>query len=68
MSSVVDLPAPFGPSSATVSPGPTVASMPRTARTEPYDFVRPRSSIPPFVVAIQALCLPLPSSGGSIAA
>jgi hypothetical protein len=35
MSSVVDLPAPFGPSSATVSPDSTVTSMPRTARTFP---------------------------------
>jgi hypothetical protein len=35
MSIVVDLPAPFGPSKATVSPGQMVASMPRTACTGP---------------------------------
>ena len=33
MSIVVDLPAPLGPSSATVSPGAIDTSMPRTART-----------------------------------
>jgi hypothetical protein len=37
---VVDLPAPFGPSSATVSPGTIVMSIDRTARTAPYDFDR----------------------------
>ena len=41
MSIVVDLPAPFGPSSATVSPGATATSIPRTARTSPNDFARP---------------------------
>ena len=35
MSIVVDLPAPFGPSRATVSPGAIVMSMPRTAWTGP---------------------------------
>ncbi len=46
MSIVVDLPAPFGPSSATVSPSSIETSMPRTASTEPNDFVRPRSVTP----------------------
>ena len=36
MSIVVDLPAPFGPSSATVSPAAIEMSMPRTARTGPW--------------------------------
>jgi hypothetical protein len=40
MSMVVDLPAPFGPSSATVSPGTIVMSIDRTARTAPYGFDR----------------------------
>ncbi len=35
MSMVVDLPAPFGPSSATVSPAAIETSMPRTACTGP---------------------------------
>ena len=35
MSIVVDLPAPFGPRSATVSPGVIERSMPRTAWTWP---------------------------------
>jgi hypothetical protein len=35
MSMVVVLPAPFGPSSATISPGLIVTSTPRTARTGP---------------------------------
>ena len=35
MSIVVDLPAPLGPSSATVSPTSIDTSMPRTACTEP---------------------------------
>ena len=38
MSIVVDLPAPFGPSRATVSPRSIVTSTPRTASTEPNDF------------------------------
>ena len=36
MSIVVDFPAPFGPSSATVSPAEIVTSMPRTAGTTPF--------------------------------
>ena len=40
MSIVVDFPAPFGPSSATVSPGATATSIPRTARTSPNDLAR----------------------------
>jgi hypothetical protein len=46
MSIVVDLPAPFGPSSATVSPRATEMSIPRTARIAPYDLARPVSSMP----------------------
>ena len=50
MSMVVDLPAPFGPSSATVSPGAIDTSIDRTARTGPFGvrkvFVRPASSMP----------------------
>ena len=46
MSIVVDLPAPFGPRSATVSPRPIAKSIPRTARTSPNDFASPLSSIP----------------------
>ena len=46
---VVDLPAPFGPSSPNTSPGATSKSMPCTAGTTPalvrYVFVRPRTSI-----------------------
>jgi hypothetical protein len=57
MSTVVVLPAPFGPSRATVSPGCTETSTPRTAGTGPvgerYVFFRPRSSIP----------FPFPGSG-----
>ena len=49
MSIVVDLPAPLGPSSATVSPRAIDTSMPRTARIGPdgprHDFSRPRSAI-----------------------
>ncbi len=44
MPTVVDLPAPFGPSSATTEPGGTVRSMPRTASTVPKRLVTPRSS------------------------
>ena len=47
MSMVVDLPAPFGPSSATVSPGAIVRSMPCTALTSPKLLVSPASSMPP---------------------
>jgi hypothetical protein len=50
MSIVVDLPAPFGPSSATVSPSSTLTSTPRTACTRPADdrklFSSARSSTP----------------------
>ena len=50
MSMVVDFPAPFGPSRATVSPGAIVMSTPRTACTTPCpvwnDFVRPASATP----------------------
>ncbi|MBB4908208.1 hypothetical protein H4W32_008280 [Actinophytocola algeriensis] len=35
MSTVVDLPAPFGPSNATTSPGAITRSTPSTARTSP---------------------------------
>ncbi len=49
MSIVVDLPAPLGPSSATVSPAAICTSMPRTARIGPSgprkDLTRPRSWI-----------------------
>ena len=45
MSIVVDLPAPFGPSRATVSPAAMEMSIPRTACTGPCgernDFARP---------------------------
>ena len=47
---VVDLPAPFGPSRATVSPGAIVMSTPRTACTAPpgerNDLVSPDRTIP----------------------
>ena len=47
---VVDLPAPFGPSSATVSPAAIETSMPRTACTGPCgernDLTRPCSWMP----------------------
>ena len=50
MSIVVDFPAPFGPRSATVSPGAIETSTPWTARTiespDPNDLTRPRSSTP----------------------
>src|SRR6185312_13609121 len=61
MSIVVDLPAPFGPSSATVSPAPTETSIPRTARTAPYDLITPLSSTP-LAAPTTALCLPVPPS------
>ena len=38
MSIVVDLPAPFGPRRATVSPGATARSTPRTAGSLPYNI------------------------------
>src|SRR5580700_10483814 len=51
MSIVVDLPAPLGPSSATVSPAAIDTSMPRTARIGPSgpakDLTRPLSSMLP---------------------
>src|SRR3954454_4903227 len=60
MSSVVDLPAPFGPSSATVSPVSMRRSIPRTASTTPpcgvlNDFVRPCSSIKDALRAVALL-------------
>jgi hypothetical protein len=41
----VDLPAPFGPSSASASPRSTDRSMPASARTAPKDFSTPRISM-----------------------
>ena len=38
----VVLPAPFGPSKATNSPGPSASVTPSSALTDPYDFARPR--------------------------
>ena len=56
MSIVVDLPAPFGPSSATVSPARISTSMPRTACTGPAgaakDFVSPSRRIVVVSVAV----------------
>ena len=53
---VVDLPAPFGPRSATVSRGAIETSIPHTAGTTVspvrYDLTRPRSSMPPALPAI----------------
>ena len=50
MSIVVDFPAPFGPSRATVSPGAMARSTPRTARTVPVGprkvFASPVSEMP----------------------
>ena len=63
MSIVVDLPAPFGPSNATVSPGATETSIPRTALTSPYDLVSAVSSIP--VVTPTRLTLPVRPLPGS---
>src|SRR6266540_3462864 len=45
ISTVVVLPAPFGPSRANTSPWRTERSMPRTAWTSPYDFVSPLTSM-----------------------
>ena len=45
MSMVVDLPAPFGPSNATVSPRDTEMSTLWTARTAPNDLTNPTSRI-----------------------
>ena len=42
---VVVLPAPFGPRKATISPGWTIRSMPRTACTLPKLLVSPASSM-----------------------
>jgi hypothetical protein len=47
MSIVVDLPAPFGPSSATVSPGAIIRSIERTAWTSPYDLESWDRATPP---------------------
>ncbi len=59
MSIVVDLPAPFGPSSATVSPGAIRTSTPVTARIGPLgpanDLTRPSSAIPSACAARGAL-------------
>src|SRR5580765_1749675 len=72
MSIVVDLPAPFGPSSATVSPGEMSMSTPRTARTGPSgvlkDFVSPLRWMPVLVVGGSARFIvmihTLPHRGG----
>jgi hypothetical protein len=40
----VDFPAPFGPSSATVSPLPTAKLTPSSAVTTPYRLVTPSST------------------------
>src|SRR5579863_814730 len=45
MSMVVVLPAPLGPSRATVEPRRSVRSSPRTARTAPKDFVSPLATM-----------------------
>src|SRR5580704_4556025 len=45
ISTVVVLPAPFGPSRPNTSPGWISKSMPFTACTSPYDFVRPCTEI-----------------------
>src|ERR1019366_2421498 len=37
----VDLPAPLGPSTSTISPGITARSMPRSTGTRPYPACRP---------------------------
>src|SRR5690242_667512 len=44
ISTVVVLPAPFGPSNAKTSPSATVKLMPRTACTAPYDLCRSTTS------------------------
>jgi hypothetical protein len=46
MSIVVVLPAPFGPSNATVSPGAMIRSIDRTARTGPKDLESRDRTIP----------------------
>ena len=46
MSIVVDLPAPFGPSRATTSPGVTTRSTPSTASVAPQLFRNPTAEIP----------------------
>jgi hypothetical protein len=60
MSIVVDLPAPFGPSSATVSPGAIDTSRSRTASIAPCGarkvFASPSSSIP-VCAAMRPSCL-----------
>src|SRR5712691_12789452 len=45
ISTVVVLPAPFGPSRANTSPRRTERSIPRTACTSTYDFVSPLTSM-----------------------
>ena len=69
MSIVVDLPAPFGPSSATVSPGAIETSMPRTAWTGPVgernDFSIPCSATAKGAIDIGPWCrLGAPTRGG----
>ena len=65
MSIVVDLPAPFGPSRATVSPAAIETSTPRTACTVPCspakDFVRPLRVTPPVVVTGLSIASIMPS-------
>ena len=70
MSIVVDLPAPFGPSSATISPRRMEMSTPRTASTMPFgvlkDFSRPRSSMPgavPFMFVMSCMMDTRPAAG-----
>src|SRR5688500_4605885 len=46
MRMVVDLPAPFGPSSPKASPRPTENTIPSTARNRPSIFVNRRASTP----------------------
>jgi hypothetical protein len=62
MSMVVDLPAPLGPSSATISPARIEMSTPRTASTVPCgvlkDLTRPWSSTPgavPFISVMPSI-------------
>src|SRR5207237_7104484 len=44
--SSVDLPAPFAPTSATISPGATESVTPRSTGTPPYPAYRSRTRIP----------------------
>src|SRR6185437_16050202 len=69
MSIVVDLPAPFGPRSATVSPARISTSMPRTACTGPpgeaKDFVSPWRLIVVVSVAVALTARTLPNRGAA---